>query len=852
MELLKKLFRHSRQSDIVGVLKNRIATFRSLVDRNNRVLELIADAGEKLGGEFIFDNQYLKTLAMQLQQEVSGVVYDLSVLTDNEYPELAKAFQRIQAEVRNTLDARVAVPLTDYVIPLDQAGSESGEAIGQKMARLAEIRKRLGCKIPDGFVVTSRACRTYFEAAGISPMLEEWAESEDSDEKLLKEKAARLQAAILETPIPRAIEKPMRAALKKLRKKRSCQTLAVRSSASDEDSDLSFAGLYATQLGVPFNRVDAAFREVVASVFSPEIMMYRRSLGTHPVKAIMAVGCQCMIDARAAGVIYTLDPTNPEADTITITATAGLGKPVVDGTAAADIIKLSRHPPYPVLSLLVAEKKQMLTATHNQGIEFVAVPEHRQLKPCIAENEMNQLAHVALQIERYMKRAQDIEWAIDQQGTIFILQARTLQIMPARSFGAKPGRDLSASHRVMMQNQGTVACRGIGAGVVVVLEKDFDPNEVPQGAILVARASSPRLAAAMLKAGAVITDLGTSTGHLATIARELRVPMIVHAQNATDLLRGVAEATVDAEDNIVYEGIVHGLIHDHLMVHSGYEEAREFRLLRRLLNKIAPLSLNDAQSPQFKASNCETYHDIIRFAHEKAVLFLTEGAYLDTSRKTGLARPLQLDVPLDLILLDLGGGLQLTNNRSTIQMSNVTSVPLLSLLEGLLMPGVWSRAPVEMDLDGFMSSATRGLSLAGTLAAGVQQNLAIISNSYLHMSLKLGYHFNIVDCYLTETSNDNFIYFRFAGGVTEVARRTRRAQLLSSILEKFDFVVERKADLVVGRIKTVSAPEMKEHLRMIGRLIGFTRQLDILLRDDASVESCIKQFLDENYQAKGK
>ena len=79
-----------------------------------------------------------------------------------------------------------------------------------------------------------------------------------------------------------------------------------------------------------------------------------------------------------------------------------------------------------------------------------------------------------------------------------------------------------------------------------------------------------------------------------------------------------------------------------------------------------------------------------------------------------------------------------------------------------------------------------------------------------------------------------------------MTRRTRRAQLLSAILEKSDFVTERKGDLVVGRVKTLVLPEMEGRLHMIGRLIGFTRQLDVSLREEADVEKCLKQFMDFN------
>jgi len=94
---------------------------------------------------------------------------------------------------------------------------------------------------------------------------------------------------------------------------------------------------------------------------------------------------------------------------------------------------------------------------------------------------------------------------------------------------------------------------------------------------------------------------------------------------------------------------------------------------------------------------------------------------------------------------------------------------------------------------------------------------------------------------------DNFIYFRFAGGVTETARRSRRAELLRKILERYDFVVELKGDLVIGRIKKISSGDMVERLGMIGRLIGFTRQLDIFLKNDSLVEQCVQSFMEGRY-----
>jgi pyruvate,water dikinase len=142
-----------------------------------------------------------------------------------------------------------------------------------------------------------------------------------------------------------------------------------------------------------------------------------------------------------------------------------------------------------------------------------------------------------------------------------------------------------------------------------------------------------------------------------------------------------------------------------------------------------------------------------------------------------------------------------------------------------------------------MSSATRSMSLAGPTLSRPEQNLAIVSSEYLHLSLRLGYHFNIVDAFVGETPTDNHIYFRFAGGVTELTRRSRRAALLRRILEGWGFVAEGRGDLVIGRIKGLEAGPMLERIAMLGRLIGFTRQLDIFLRNDDLVDRYVAQFM---------
>jgi pyruvate,water dikinase len=442
-----------------------------------------------------------------------------------------------------------------------------------------------------------------------------------------------------------------------------------------------------------------------------------------------------------------------------------------------------------------------------------------------------------------MRCAQDIEWAVDQDGRLFILQTRPLE---AQLQEPGPRSDLSEivkHYPVLLKDRGEVSCRGIACGTVHLVKDVEAVGAVSPDTVLVARTATPRLASELSAASAVITDHGSSTGHLSAVAREFRVPMIVNTQIATEVLEDGVEVTVDAEENVVYRGRVEELLRYGLRRQSLFQDTPEFRVLRSVLHAIAPLSLRDPQAPEFTAASCSTYHDVIRFAHEKAITALTEGKLVSRSSDALGVRRLSLSIPLDLTVLDLGGGLTADAKDRVVGIDNVTSRPLRPLLEELTSKGVWNTSPAAMDLNGFMSSATRSTPLTGPSTARPESNLAIVSNSYLHLSLRLGYHFNIIDTYLTEARNDNYVHFRFAGGVTEVARRSRRAALLKTILERYDFAVEGKGDLVIGRIKGVPADTMVSRLRMLGRLIGFTRQLDIFLRDDTLVEEYVEQFL---------
>ncbi|MCL5269719.1 MAG: PEP-utilizing enzyme, partial [bacterium] len=841
---LGKVFGRHGPTDGVEVLRTRLDKFRDLVKRNNQVLELIADAGEKLGGEYVFDIQYLRALAEQLEEAVRAIAYNLNVITDNRFPQLEQAFERVAWDIRMQLAGRFVAPPTDWTLDLAEIDEEAGEAVGEKMARLGTIRRELGCPTPDGFVVTAYACQVFLESCGVAAQLREWFEPPAETAAVeLESRARMLQARILRARLPRELERALRRRQAALQRRCGRHPMAVRSSALGEDGEFSFAGQYKTVLGVGGDQLIEAYRQVVASLYSPAVMCYRRHHGLPPASGLMAVGCLCMVDARAAGVVYSLDPVNPERDALVVGAAWGLGPTVVEGSDGADRYELAREAPHRVIGRRIAHKVEMLALSAAGTVTRAPVAESRRNQPALDDAQLGELARTALRIESLMKGAQDIEWALDEKGRLFILQARPLRCPAAHIPLDDDMSPVVDGFPVLLKHSGTVACRGIGAGRVHVVSDEEALDELSDDLVLVARTSTPRLAVALKGASAVITDVGTSTGHLAAIARQFRIPTIVDTGNATEILRGAGEVTVDAEENIVYRGRISPLLHRQLLRNLSSEDPAEFRLLRRILKRIAPLHLKDPQSAGFTAAACTTYHDIARFAHEKAVQRLTEGEWVNPSTHTRYVHQLACDVPVDLVLIDLGGGLNAPGGERTVTPRQVDSAPLRALLCGLCREGVWATAPADVDLDGFMASATRSMVLTSPQARRPERNLAIISDAYLNLSLHLGYHFNIVDCYLTETLNDNYIYFRFAGGATELTRRSRRVALLKCVLAKYDFVVEGDGDLIIARIKKIAREAMEERLAMIGRLIGFTRQLDIYLRDDSLVERYAQGFL---------
>jgi pyruvate,water dikinase len=479
------------------------------------------------------------------------------------------------------------------------------------------------------------------------------------------------------------------------------------------------------------------------------------------------------------------------------------------------------------------------------GIEALALKSADGVIPELTAEQLERLCEVALRIERYFKQPQDIEWVQEQKGSLFIIQTRRLQLVPSNKVSKNLSEALS-SYPVLLDHCGMVACRGVAQGTVYRLDDESQIDEVPAAAVLVTRRASPRFASAMPRIAAIVTDIGAPTGHMAALAREFRVPTIVDCGQATTLLAHGQAVTVDADDNRVYAGQVDELMHHQLAAESGYEDSVEYRMLRRLLKRLTPLGLIDPQSAEFRAERCRTIHDVIRFAHEKAVEELINLHATGTLSSVESARRLDSELPLGLRIIDIGGGLDVmlsgVSPKAAVKAEAIRSLPMRALWQGLTTPGVWSTRPVGIDFRTFMSSA-----MSGSLTSHAGKNLAVLSEAYVNLSLNLGYHYTMVDAYVSDDRDANHVYFRFIGGASDAERRIRRARLVREILERLDFAVRQSRDLVIARLRKFDRTQTEERLCTIGRLIGFTRQIDALMNNEELASHYLEAFLQGDY-----
>ena len=826
--------------------------FKKVLESNNRALETITDMGEKLGGDYLFDIVYVKKAYASLRSDLEQSLSAFDALTQNRHQRLHEAFDHISSLISRVVDE--APPAAGApVLFFEDIPWGALQVAGGKNAHLAEVKNHLHLQVPDAFVITIAAFDEFIKHNNLGGYIERLKQGPVPADTALQE----LREHILHGTVPPGVSREIRKALGRIRGLDEGSFLALRSSAEEEDSGHSFAGQFKTILNVPpeLDAVERAYGQVIASLYSGKAAAYQRQMGYDAGALKMAVGCMVMVDAVSSGVVYSTTPDG-DRDTLIISATWGLGEAIVEGRTEADLYVVRKDKEPELISATYGKKESMIVARTKGGTDEVRTPGELKERPCLTPEQIAALARQAMILERYFGTPRDIEWAIDKKGIIHILQARPLNVQ-AREHAGDPAENMSAvlpTGRILIaRDRGIVVQRGTGAGKIVIVRKPEDIATVPQGAVLVAPHDSSLLVRAMPYVSAIVTETGSQTSHMAALCRELNVPTIVNMPGALEILKEGQDITLVAGDDnasMIYAGIIRELITGAGQDKQQMEGIYEFRRKRYILRYISPLHLIDPLMDEFTPERCRTLHDILRFIHEKSVAELVDSAREGSAgmRRRGTVVQLDLPVPAGILVMDLGGGLRKGDRPGRAAFEQIESLPFRAIVSGMIHPGAWRSEAVALTAQDFMSSMMRMPDIASATASTAGYNVAVVSREYVNMSIRFGYHFNMIDCYMTANARNNHIYFRFAGGATDLAKRSRRLELIAKILTEFGFNIKIKGDLLIARLAGLGLEEMNRVLDQTGRLIAYARQLDAALHDDSAVDRFARDFLEGNYQ----
>jgi pyruvate,water dikinase len=346
-----------------------------------------------------------------------------------------------------------------------------------------------------------------------------------------------------------------------------------------------------------------------------------------------------------------------------------------------------------------------------------------------------------------------------------------------------------------------------------------------------------------------VTDSGSITGHMAALTREFMLPALLNTGTATERIKAGAEITVDAYSGRIYAGRVTELLGMQVSRGALMKDSPVYHLLRKVADFIVPLNLLDPKSAAFTPQNCRTIHDMMRLIHELVYHEMFQISELATEHGR-ISVKLNAPIPLDLYLIDLGGGISTeAATARDVSVGQITSTPFRALLKGMLREELRRQEPRPVNIGGFLSVMSRQMLSPPNIAVERfgDRSYAIISDKYLNFSSRVGYHYSILDVYCGQTATKNYINFEFKGGAADDVRRNRRTRAIGQILSKFGFDVEVKGDRVTARIHKRTALILEDMLDHLGRLLQFTRQMDMLMHTDESVGAIAQSFIEGDY-----
>ncbi|MFO7727007.1 MAG: PEP/pyruvate-binding domain-containing protein [Desulfonatronovibrio sp.] len=814
--------------------------FKSFLEENYTALHEMSRLEEMHYGEEETSQGDIRKRTDDLLEAVRKMIRAMRELS-GKYKKFDEIWPEIETDILDSLHSRQEFKSDDLVLSYDSISSDMAWFVGGKAMNLAALRNEAEIPAPDGFAVTAGAYQKFLDENGLETEIQQNLKNLNIDSySAVESTCGSIREKFNKAHLPRKIEENILKAMSGLEEKYGKDLLvAVRSSAAGEDGEISFAGQYSSFINIPSTQVLKAYKKVLASKYNPGALVYRKKNGLSEEDTPMCVAVTIMVKARSSGVMYTADPASGDPSAIRISAGFGFGERIVSGEDAGDDYQI-RKDDLRIIHKNIVKKEKMLFEDKNHKPELMDVPEDKQKKQVLGDWELKSLARYGLSLEKYFKTSQDIEWVKDQDDQIFIIQSRALAISREKEKEALDEKAFIEEHPLIISG-GISASGGRWTGPVFKAEtyKDIDP---PNDCVLVTRTASPGYAAYLSGIGAIITDMGSVTSHLASVAREYGVPALFNVKEAFSSLENGQEISLDAAARKIYQGRVQEFSESR-NARSPVAPTGASRKLKIILEKISPLNLTDPDSEEFVPENCSTVHDVIRFLHERIMTEMFNPSGDDNGGEYGV---LKGGLPIDLRVMDLGRGLaQGLTTCDTLKPEHIRSVPMEALWRGLSHPGITWSGTIDFNLANLGRLMTTPE--AESLKAADTTSYALLARDYMNLSIKFGYHYANIEALCTDKVSQNLINFQFSGGAGGYLGRSLRIVFLAEVMAKLEFETDIQGDFLGASLKGFDCDLIQDKLDHLGRLLACSRLLDMVLRSEDDVGRFVRKFMREDY-----
>ncbi len=789
-------------------IREKYGHFKDLLRSDARALELIADLDAHLFGHDPADRARIRALVARLIRHVAEMADSLCLMNPQANEDLPHVLDRIADEISALVAEVPPASGPPYILSLDEAADHPRLA-GGKATNLS-IARRHGAPTPPGFVVTASAFVRYLQDNGLEKVVEKrFEEVSLAKTDAIVRVTSELQELILSAEVPTDIAAEILDAVR--RAGLGGRPLAIRSSAVAEDGEISFAGQYASELDVPPEEILVAYRRVLAGKYCPRAVAYRIRHGLTDFDTAMAVLVLPMIKAEVAGVVYTRDPACSAVggQAVGVYVVGGVAADLVDGSVTPGKYYLTRDAAPEVL----------------MGCACDGAP------PPVAETILRELGAWCMRLEKTFGRPQDVEWALGPHGLVILQSRRLQQDADRNAFSAE-----EAGNASLLVADLDCASPGAACGPICHVFSGADFRSIPPGSVVATNFLHPALSQFLDRIAGIVAGSGSRASHLASVARERGVPVVVGCKPG--FFREGSVVTVDGGAGKIFDGCLPGVMEGSRVAERMHGRIRAENA--ELAAKTVHLGLVDPEGENFSPQGCRSLHDVVRICHERSVGEMF--SLVDRGgRGMGPSRRLLTDLPLIMYVLDLGGGLSSQGGKTgSVRVDLVDSAPLRAFWDGLADRRVaWDHGQLHMDWEEF-DRVSAGLF---RLDSKILASYAVISREYMHVNIRFGYHFSVVDALCGDVAGANYVTFRFKGGGAALDQRGYRLLFVQDILERFGYETSIKGDMLDASLARRDAKETARALNILGLVLAVTRLMDIRLTDEFEARQEADSFM---------